>query len=203
MRKALALTALLLVLLVTPALAAHPAMPDPDKLVRGYCSRVVDGDTAWIEVVEDAIPVAHTYRLIGVDTPETVHPDKPPQFYGKEASAFTAETLQDKWVYIEYDLEQTDDYKRHLGYVWLEDGTLFNMTLLEQGYGKFMVIAPNVRYSAFFIAAQKAAQKAQVGIWAPAPASVLLIDLKSMTLEELQILQTRITDELYKRSDRD
>ena len=203
MRKALALTVLLLVLPVFSAQAAHPAMPDPDKLVRGYCSRVVDGDTAWIEVVEDAIPVAHTYRLIGVDTPETVHPDKPAQFFGKEASAFTAATLQNKWVYIEYDLEKTDDYKRHLGYVWQEDGTLFNMTLLEQGYGKFMVIAPNVRYSAFFIAAQKEAQKAEAGIWAPAPAKVMQIDLKGMTLEELQALQARITDELQNRSDTD
>ena len=203
MRKALVLAALLLALLATSAQAAHPAMPDPDRLVRGYCSRVVDGDTAWIEVVEDAIPVAHTYRLIGVDTPETVHPDKPAQYYGREASAFTAETLQNQWVYIEYDLEKTDDYKRHLGYVWLEDGTLFNLTLLEQGYGKFMVIAPNVRYSAFFIAAQKAAQKAELGIWAPAPASVTQIDLKGMTVEELQALQARITDELQNRSGTD
>lgn len=200
MRKALALMAVALVVLTSPVRAAHPAMPYPDELVRGYCSRVVDGDTMWIEVVEDAIPVAHTYRLIGVDTPETVHPSKPEQPYGKEASAFTAETLLDKWVYVEYDLEQTDEYDRHLGYVWLEDGTLFNMTLLERGYGKFMVIAPNVRYSAFFIAAQKAAKQAQIGIWTPAPASVLRIDLKSMTVEELQALQARIADELLNRA---
>ncbi len=42
-------------------------------------------------------------RLLGVDTPETVHPNKPVQFYGKEASNFTKESLTGKSVWLEYD----------------------------------------------------------------------------------------------------
>ena len=44
--------------------------------------RVVDGDTIVLDGKERV-------RLIGVDTPETVHPSKPVEYYGKEASSFT------------------------------------------------------------------------------------------------------------------
>jgi len=43
---------------------------------------VVDGDTLVVENKERV-------RLIGVDTPETKHPNKPVEYYGKEATAFT------------------------------------------------------------------------------------------------------------------
>ena len=202
-RKFLCISVLAVLILTVSGHAGQivfkPHMPDLSELIKGYCPQVIDGDTAWIEVVEDGIPVTHSYRLIGVDTPETVHPDIPPQPYGAEASAFTTESLLDKWVYIEYDLEKKDDYDRHLAYVWLEDGSLFNLTLLEKGYGKFLVIAPNVKYSAFLIYAQKAAKNAQVGVWSPLPEVVLSVDLESMTVTELMLLQTRITEELTQR----
>ena len=35
----------------------------------------------------------YTIRLIGVDTPETKHPTKPVQYFGREASAFTKAAL--------------------------------------------------------------------------------------------------------------
>ena len=44
--------------------------------------RAVDGDTLLLASGERV-------RLIGVDTPETRHPNKPVQYFGKEASAFT------------------------------------------------------------------------------------------------------------------
>ena len=51
--------------------------------------RVVDGDTMVLAAAEKEIRV----RLIGVDTPETVHPSRPVEAYGKEASAFLANLL--------------------------------------------------------------------------------------------------------------
>jgi len=51
--------------------------------------RVVDGDTIVLENGERV-------KLIGVDTPETVHPNKPVQYFGKEASAFTKKWLKVK-----------------------------------------------------------------------------------------------------------
>ena len=50
--------------------------------------RVIDGDTVKIDYNGEATNV----RLIGVDTPETVHPSKPVEAYGKEASQFYKES---------------------------------------------------------------------------------------------------------------
>ena len=41
-------------------------------------------------------------RLIGVDTPETVHPTKPVEYFGREASAFTKRMVEGKQIYLEY-----------------------------------------------------------------------------------------------------
>ena len=47
-------------------------------------------------------------RLIGVDTPETVHPRKPVEYFGKEASAFTWRMVEGKKVWLEYDQQRAD-----------------------------------------------------------------------------------------------
>jgi len=41
-------------------------------------------------------------RLIVIDKPETVHPSKPVEHYGKEASAFTRNLLRRESVYLKY-----------------------------------------------------------------------------------------------------
>ena len=46
-------------------------------------TRVVNGDTLVVDIAGQEERV----RLIGVDTPETVHPNKPVEYFGKEASA--------------------------------------------------------------------------------------------------------------------
>ena len=55
----------------------------------------VDGDTFW---VGDGSEKGLKIRLIGVNTPETVHPQKPVEFYGKEASNYVKSVLTDKKV---------------------------------------------------------------------------------------------------------
>ena len=55
-------------------------------------------------------------RLIGVDTPETVHPQKPVEYYGKEASAFTKRLAEGQEVRLEYDQQRRDHYGRTLAY---------------------------------------------------------------------------------------
>ena len=68
--------------------------------------RVIDGDTVKIDYNGKATNV----RLIGVDTPETVHPNKPVEAYGKEASNFTKNLLLGESVYLRFDVEWTDTY---------------------------------------------------------------------------------------------
>jgi micrococcal nuclease len=92
--------------------------------------QTTDGDTVKIapEVQgEDRV------RLIGVDTPET-NPERGPKPYGEEAILFTRESIQDRDVTLEFDAGREDDYGRLLAYVRLPDGTMFNETLLREGW---------------------------------------------------------------------
>ena len=94
--------------------------------------RVIDGDTVKIDYNGKATSV----RLIGVDTPETVHPSKPVEVYGKEASNFTKNLLQGESVYLRYDVDRTDKYGRLLAYLYrAPDGLFVNLEIVRQGYG--------------------------------------------------------------------
>ncbi len=90
--------------------------------------RVVDGDTLLLTGGERV-------RLIGVDTPETKHPQKPVERFGKEAHLFTKRIVEGKEVRLEYDWQRKDRYGRLLAYVYLMDGTFLNAEIIKQGYG--------------------------------------------------------------------
>ena len=94
--------------------------------------RVIDGDTVKIDDNGKATNV----RLIGVDTPETVHPNKPVEAYGKEASNFTKNLLLGESVYLRFDVDKTDKYGRLLAYLYrAPDGLFVNLEIVRQGYG--------------------------------------------------------------------
>ena len=91
-------------------------------------NKCVDGDTIKIEVDGEV----KTIRMLAVDTPESVHPSKGVEFYGKEASNFTCETVTNaKKLEIEYDSgsDKEDKYGRLLVWVFV-DGNLFQDMLL-------------------------------------------------------------------------
>lgn len=141
-------------------------MPDPATMLRMRCVNVVDGDTAWFEQADYA---AHKVRFIGIDTPETVHPSKPEQAFGPEASEYTTDRLLDQMVYLERDIEEHDHYGRFLFYIWLEDGTLLNWDLVRQGYATVTTYPPNVKYVDYFIQAQERARTEGLGLWSTSP----------------------------------
>jgi endonuclease YncB( thermonuclease family) len=90
-------------------------------------TRVIDGDTIEVALDNEII----TVRLIGIDTPETVHPTEPVECYGPAASRFTTGALQGRPVRLEFDVERIDRYGRTLAYVWL-GAELFNETLVAR-----------------------------------------------------------------------
>ena len=130
------------------------------KPVSATCIRAVDGDTIIVNIAG----VKERVRLIGVDTPETKHPRKPVQYYGKEASMFTANMVEGKKVRLEFDQNQRDRYKRLLAYVYLEDGTFLNAEIVKQGYGHAYTKFP-FKYLNEFRQHEREARIRRRGLW--------------------------------------
>ena len=97
--------------------------------------KVVDGDT--LDVDEPDGEDRHTrIRLWGVDTPETKHPHKGVQHFGREAEAFTRTACAGKAVRLELLRGRTrGKHGRLLAYVILPDGKMLNRKLVRQGFG--------------------------------------------------------------------
>lgn len=126
-------------------------------------ARVVDGDTIMVTIDHENVKV----RLIGMDTPESVHPDKKKNTEeGKQASAWVKDLLKGQQIYLEYDVGQTDRYGRTLAYVYLADQkTMVNRLLLEEGLAQTMTIQPNTKYANQFHTLQVKAREEKKGFW--------------------------------------
>ena len=134
------------------ALASSPGLAEAQLV-----ERVVDGDTIIVEGIGRV-------RLIGVDTPETVDPRRPVQFFGREASEFTKRMLEGKRVRLEYDEPRMDRYGRTLAYVWLPGGPMANAEIIRQGYGFAYTRFP-FRYLEDFRQLEREARLAGHGLW--------------------------------------
>ena len=125
-------------------------------------TRVVDGDT--IEVNYNG--TEEKVRLIGIDTPESVHPDKEKNSeYGKQASEYTKNLLEGKTVRLEFDVQERDSYGRLLAYVYIDD-VMVNKKLLEEGLAQIATYPPNVKYVDEFTKIQETARENKKGFWA-------------------------------------
>lgn len=149
---------------VTEEVSETTVVPEQPKLFGLYdVVRTVDGDTIILNIDGKE----KTIRLIGVDAPESVHPDRSRNTEdGKIASDWMSEYLSGKQVYLEYDIETVDDYGRTLAYVYLDDGsTMVQDELLRAGYATVMTIRPNTKYEYHFMQLESAAQANKQGIW--------------------------------------
>jgi micrococcal nuclease len=114
--------------------------------------------------VRSSVWVLCRIRLIGVDTPETKHPRKPVQPFGKEASAFTKQLVEGQEVRLEFDVQLRDKYRRLLAYVHIGEQML-NAELVRQGYAQVATFPPNVKYQEAFLTLQREAREARRGLW--------------------------------------
>jgi micrococcal nuclease len=171
----------LLLLVATSAVSPEPVkvptieQPDLSKMAPWPVTRIVDGDT----IVASLDGKDTTIRLIGVDAPETVHPSKPVEVYGKEASRFTTNLLRGEQVYLLADEQQGDKdrYGRALRYVYrAPDGLFVNAEIIRQGYGHAYTVYP-FKYMEEFRQLEDFARRAQKGLWVPAGAG----DIRSTT----------------------
>jgi len=154
-----------LFLAFAPLALVYMAGPIPGTLPLYHCVYVVDGDTIVLRLPEGE----RHCRLIGVDTPETVHPNKGVERFGKEASAFLKGLIEGKNVRIGYEGRRPtyDKYRRRLVYVYLDGSPpLFvNREILARGYGHLFVSRP-FAFKEDFRAAEDRARRAGLGMWA-------------------------------------
>lgn len=126
-------------------------------------TKVVDGDTFW---VDNGTEIGLKVRFIGIDAPEVKNVGRKKKgYYGKEAKDFVTKLTEGKWVKLEYDIRRTDQYHRTLAYVYLEDGTLLNAHLVENGYAVVDTHPPNIKYVELFVKLQQEARDNGRGLW--------------------------------------
>ena len=120
-------------------------------------TRAIDGDTIELED-------GRRVRYIGIDTPETVDPQKPVQCFGKEAYLENKKLVEGKEIEIEKDISETDQYGRLLRYVWVE-GIFVNEYLVREGFAHAVTFPPDVRYQELFLEAERKAREEGRGFW--------------------------------------
>ena len=124
-------------------------------------TRIIDGDTVEIRYDGKLTSVV----LIGVDTPETVHRQKPVEAFGKAATAFTRNLLLGESVYLRFDVDKTDKYGRLLAYLYrAPDGLFVNLEVVRQGYGRVYTASP-FKHKTLFQHYGRQAQNAGRGLW--------------------------------------
>jgi micrococcal nuclease len=134
--------------------------PDPGSSVVAKVIRIVDGDTAVVDLE------GHEERLryIGIDTPESVKPNQPVECYGKEAARRNEQLVAGKRVRLVIGAEPRDHYGRLLAYVHLGE-LMVNAELVREGYATALTVPPNDRFAAMFRRLEREAQEAGRGLW--------------------------------------
>lgn len=126
-------------------------------------SRSVDGDTAKFILNDKEI----TVRFLGINTPETVDKNRPEEPFGKEASNFTKEKLENaKKIEIEYDenAQKQDKYNRELAWIWVDDNLLQEEIILK-GLAKTYMLPNTYKYAAKLQLAESKAKEENLGVW--------------------------------------
>lgn len=144
---------------------------------RGTVVRVIDGDTVDMRIAGEETRV----RLLNIDTPETVDPDKAVECMGPEASDYLKSLLApgDK-VKLEYDIERTDRYGRTLAGVYKDD-SLVNAEIAAAGLGIAVKYEPNVRFYDEVLRAESEASAKTAGLFDPSAACTIPAQLEDAT----------------------
>ena len=141
-------------------------------------SECVDGDTAKFKYKDEII----TARFLAIDTPETKHPKKGEEPFGKEASEYTCKKLKNaEKIRLEFDVDsdELDKYDRYLVWVFVDD-ELLQEDILKEGLAEVKYIYGDYKYLNVIKNAQSEAKKNQLNIWS------------NCSIEEDNILYTAI-----------
>ena len=146
----------------TNTLAIVPV--NPNQLEKAKVEKIIDGDT--IELT-----TGQKVRYIGVNTPETRHPQKGVECFGKEAKERNKELLEGKDIYMKKDISETDRYGRLLRFIYLpkpnatNEALFVNQYLVEQGYAYTISYPPDISKNEVFRQNQQFAETNNLGLW--------------------------------------
>jgi len=146
------------------------AVPVCADELSGIVSWIYDGDTLQVEDIGKV-------RLLGIDTPESRDSSRDRYYTAQtklsrkelraiayQAKRFNIDHVKGKRVRLVFDQQKQDKYQRTLAYLYLPDGKMLNLLLLEKG------LASTFRKYHFshkeqFLAAEKIARKQKIGLW--------------------------------------
>lgn len=151
----------ILLLLISLFILIPNAYANTKKTVK--FSKCVDGDTAVFLIDKEKVRI----RFLAIDTPETVHPTKSVEAYGKNASEYTCSKLTNaKKIVLEYDDKSTkqDKYGRTLAWVWV-DGSLLQKELIEVGYAQVKYVYGKYSYLDELYEVEEKAKEKELGLW--------------------------------------
>jgi len=137
--------------------------------------RVIDGDTVELENGERV-------RYLGIDAPETIHPEKPVQCYGPEASERNKELVQGKAVGLLRDGTDRDAYGRLLRYVFV-DGAFVNGDLVWGGYAYARSYGDDPSLYQTLVQLERAAREERRGLWLACQPSPTVTSTPTPTLQ--------------------
>jgi len=123
-----------------------------------HVSHIYDGDTFRSKSGEKI-------RLLGINTPEIAHNDKPGQPLGKQARHRLTELIAGQTVRLQLDRDRKDTYGRTLAQIYLHNGDWINDRLVREGMAHVYTFAPNFRWTQALLASEKEARSRHLGIW--------------------------------------
>lgn len=126
-------------------------------------NKCVDGDTLKVTVNGEV----KTVRFLAIDTPESVHPQKEVEAFGKEASDYTCNLVSNaKKIYLEYDKnsEKEDKYGRLLAFVYADD-KMVQKELVKAGLARVAYLYADYTYTSELQKLEESAEQKKVGIW--------------------------------------
>lgn len=154
----------LLVVVLFAGCQSSDSVDAPQRQDRGATvSEVIDGDTIEVVLNQQSLRV----RLLGIDAPESVHPQLPIQCFGPEASAALSDLLPPgTQVELKRDIQAKDHFDRFLLYVFrADDGLFINQWLVENGLADESHYEPNVAKRTELRQAKRRARSGSVGLW--------------------------------------
>ena len=153
-----------------------------DRVLRGQASPVTSSLTGTVTYVYDGDTIKvrldsgkeKRVRLIGVDSPELNDPQEAGRLWAFLARRFASSALYQKTVRLTRDREEVDAYGRLLAFVWAGDATMFNETLVREGYARAYLRYPfDAEVKARLREAEDEARRAGRGLWRERPFDVV------------------------------